>query len=105
VIPTVELGPEGLGPTPKALANEIAAVAVATPKRSLMSSSVTLARHRGPIRQRTASRSADQCSHTDQAELLSYSSWRRNHRPVSLRPFGARSSHWYMPQRTSAPRA
>ena len=34
-----------------------------------------------------------------------YSSWRRNHGPLSLRPSGARSSHWYMPQRTSAPRA
>ena len=30
--------------------------------------------------------------------------WRRHHRPVSLRPFGARSSHWYMPQRASTPR-
>ncbi len=29
----------------------------------------------------------------------SYSSWRRHHMPVSLRPSGARSSHEYMPQR------
>ncbi len=36
---------------------------------------------------------------------LSYSSWRRHHTPVSLRPFGARSSHWYMPHRPSSPRA
>ena len=36
---------------------------------------------------------------------LSYSSWRRHHMPVSLRPSGARSSHWYMPQRPSSPRA
>ena len=34
-----------------------------------------------------------------------YSSWRRHHIPVSLRPLGARSSHWYMPQRPSSPRA
>ena len=34
-----------------------------------------------------------------------YSSWRRNQTPVSLRPLGARSSHWYMPQRPSSPRA
>jgi hypothetical protein len=36
---------------------------------------------------------------------LSYSSWRRHQKPVSLRPSGARSSHWYMPQRTSIPRS
>jgi hypothetical protein len=36
---------------------------------------------------------------------LSYSSWRRHQTPVSLRPLGARSSHWYMPQRPSSPRA
>jgi hypothetical protein len=35
----------------------------------------------------------------------SYSSWRRHQMPASLRPRGARSSHWYMPQRTSSPRA
>jgi hypothetical protein len=36
---------------------------------------------------------------------LSYSSWRRHQKPSSLRPSGARSSHWYMPQRLSSPRA
>jgi hypothetical protein len=36
---------------------------------------------------------------------LSYSLWRRHHMPVSLRPSGARSSHWYMPHRPSSPRA
>jgi hypothetical protein len=36
---------------------------------------------------------------------LSYSSCRRHQKPVSLRPSGARSSHWYMPQRPSSPRA
>jgi pimeloyl-ACP methyl ester carboxylesterase len=36
---------------------------------------------------------------------LSYSSWRRHQKPASLRPSGARSSHWYMPQRPSKPRA
>src|SRR6266849_5101596 len=41
----------------------------------------------------------------DFAQRLSYSSWRRNQIPVSLRPLGARSSHWYMPQRPSSPRA
>jgi hypothetical protein len=34
-----------------------------------------------------------------------YSSWRRHQMPFSLRPFGARSSHWYMPHRPSSPRA
>jgi hypothetical protein len=42
---------------------------------------------------------------------FSYSSWRRNQLRgassvrVSFRPRGARSSHWYMPQRPSTPRA
>ena len=35
---------------------------------------------------------------------VSYSSWRRHQTPFSLRPFGARSSHWYMPQSPSTPR-
>src|ERR1700704_11567 len=34
-----------------------------------------------------------------------YSSWRRHQTPISLRPLGVRSSHWYMPQRPSSPRA
>jgi hypothetical protein len=48
------------------------------------------------------------------AHVLSYSSWRRYQTAarrspiartiVSLRPRGARSSHWYMPQRPSSPR-
>ena len=38
-------------------------------------------------------------------QRLLYSPWRRHHMPVSLRPRGARSSHWYMPQRPSSPRA
>ena len=38
------------------------------------------------------------------AQPPSYSSWRRHHMPVSLRPSGARSSHEYMPQRPSRPR-
>jgi hypothetical protein len=38
-------------------------------------------------------------------QRLSYSSWRRHQTPVSLRPLGARSSHWYMPQMPSSPRA
>jgi len=41
----------------------------------------------------------------DLAQRLLYSSWRRHQVPVSLRPLGARSSHWYMPQRPSRPRA
>ena len=41
----------------------------------------------------------------DLAQRLSYSSWRRHQMPVSLRPLEARSSHWYMPQRPSSPRA
>jgi len=39
------------------------------------------------------------------AGWLPYSSLRRHQMPDSLRPFGARSSHWYMPQRPSSPRA
>ncbi len=39
------------------------------------------------------------------AQRLSYSSWRRHQSPLSLRPRGARSSHWYMPHRPSSPRA
>ena len=39
------------------------------------------------------------------AQPLPYSSWRRHQTSVSLRPLGARSSHWYMPQRPSTPRA
>src|SRR5215831_1079319 len=39
------------------------------------------------------------------AQRFAYSSWRRHQIPVSLRPLGARSSHWYMPQRPSSPRA
>ena len=38
-------------------------------------------------------------------EAASYSSWRRNQMSVSFRPKGARSSHWYIPQRSSNPRA
>src|SRR5881397_1522772 len=41
----------------------------------------------------------------DVAQRWSYSSWRRHQTPVSLRPLGARSSHWYMPQRPSTPRS
>src|SRR5262249_16106231 len=41
----------------------------------------------------------------DVAHGFPYSSWRRHQMPVSLRPLGARSSHWYMPQRPSTPRA
>src|SRR5712672_2276915 len=41
----------------------------------------------------------------DLAQRLSYMSWWRHQKPVSLRPLGARSSHWYMPQRPSSPRA
>jgi len=44
-------------------------------------------------------------NHDDFAQPLSYSSWRRHQTPVSLRPLGARSSHWYMPQMPSSPRA
>ena len=34
-----------------------------------------------------------------------YSSRRLNHSPVSLRPSGARSSHWYIAHTASRPRA
>ena len=39
------------------------------------------------------------------AHRLSYSSCRRHQKPFSLRPRGARSSHWYMPHKPSSPRA
>src|SRR5512144_628288 len=39
------------------------------------------------------------------AQRLPYSSWRRHQTSFSLRPMGARSSHWYMPQSPSRPRA
>jgi len=39
------------------------------------------------------------------AQRLPYMSWWRHQMPVSLRPLGARSSHWNMPQRPSRPRA
>ena len=39
------------------------------------------------------------------AQALPYSSWRFHQTPCSLRPSGARSSHWYMPHRPSSPRA
>src|SRR5256885_11393576 len=32
------------------------------------------------------------------AQRLSYSSWRCIQNPLSFRPSGARSSHWYMPR-------
>jgi len=41
----------------------------------------------------------------DLAQPFAYSSWRRHQTPASLRPLGARSSHWYMPQKPSTPRA
>ena len=37
-------------------------------------------------------------------QRTSYRSWCFHHTPFSLRPFGARSSHWYIPQRLSTPR-
>ena len=36
-------------------------------------------------------------------ESRMYWSCRRNHGPVSFRPYGARSSHWYIPQSASGP--
>ena len=46
------------------------------------------------------------CLHDNRyLESRMYSSRRLNHDSVSLRPLGARSSHWYIPQSTSRPRA
>ena len=46
------------------------------------------------------------CLHDNRyLEFRVCSSCRGNHSPVSLRPFGARSSHWYIPQSASRPRA
>ncbi|KGW97797.1 hypothetical protein Y048_6161 [Burkholderia pseudomallei MSHR456] len=54
----------------------------------------------------TARRARQRAGHAgSRLQRPSYSSWRRHQTPVSLRPFGARSSHWYMPQRPSSPRA
>lgn len=52
-----------------------------------------------------ATRPARRLLEADVTHWLSYSSWRRHQWPVSLRPRGARSSHWYMPHRASSPRA
>ena len=38
-------------------------------------------------------------------QTLLYESWWRHQTPFSFRPFGARSSHWYIPQKLSTPRA
>jgi hypothetical protein len=53
----------------------------------------------------TASAPMARANGARQDQRLSYSSWRRHQTPFSLRPLGARSSHWYMPQRPSTPRA
>ncbi len=62
--------------------------------------------HRLPARQARVGFWATPCQNRlHDAQPLLYSSWRRHQTPVSLRPLGARSSHWYMPQRPSSPRA
>jgi hypothetical protein len=53
----------------------------------------------------SATPSRAHAGHQADSPAASYSSCRRHHAPVSLRPSGARSSHWYMPQRPSRPRA
>lgn len=53
----------------------------------------------------TAISTTTRAQHRNGQVRLSYSSWRRHQKPVSLRPSGARSSHWYMPHRASRPRA
>ena len=52
-----------------------------------------------------ARRLTDSRHEISHARAASYSSRRRHHGPVSLRPFGARSSHWYIPHSPSSPRA
>ena len=59
-------------------------------------------------RNRDCPRTSSSCrssGETSECQPLSYSSRRRHQTRVSLRPLGARSSHWYMPQRPSSPRA
>jgi len=60
---------------------------------------------RGTLTGRDWTRPALQRKYRGVAQRRSYSSWRRPHTPASLRPRGARSSHWYMPHRPSSPRA
>lgn len=48
---------------------------------------------------------APQLRRRDMAQPWSYLSWCRHQTPLSSRPRGARSSHGYMPQRASSPRA
>jgi len=63
--------------------------------------------HREP-RSENMRRDLSSCGCADDlrlAQRASYSSWRRHQTPVSLRPLGARSSHWYMPHSPSSPRA
>src|SRR5512132_4424530 len=55
-----------------------------------------------PRKRRSEPRSRNIGCELDQTLL--YESWCRHQTPVSLRPFGARSSHWYIPQRLSTPR-
>lgn len=60
-----------------------------------------LAAHRQPQR-----RQAPPAGHRDLShDHRGYSSCRRHQTPFSLRPFGARSSHGYMPHSASRPRA
>lgn len=59
---------------------------------------------RCPSHGRNAERREGRVAHRATAHGA-YSSWRRHQMPCSLRPSGARSSHWYMPQRPSSPRA
>jgi hypothetical protein len=62
-------------------------------------------RTRGQSHAPSPARANDDSGLARQVTHLSYSSWRRHQTPVSLRPLGARSSHGYMPQRPSSPRA
>src|SRR6478752_4754100 len=67
--------------------------------------SATLAMKTSVATPTNASREARSDGMTTPDHALAYSSWRRHQMAVSLRPRGARSSHWYMPHRPSSPRA
>src|SRR5215208_693184 len=87
--------PPGIGTPP--IADMDRHQTIVTPALATKSSAET------PRKACREARSKDMRRELDQA--LSYASWWRHQTPVSLRPLGARSSHWYMPQRLSRPRA
>ena len=61
--------------------------------------------HQMTVTTALAKKASAETADTTRGQTFAYSSWRLHHTPVSLRPSGARSSHWYAPHRPSRPRA